>query len=175
MTGPRDKFGSTTRRRLVGVVMAVAVASALTAAPAAAVGIGDPSTPPGGGPTEPLPEIGTGDGSDSGGSRVGQVGGCSVVSSPSYHRTTVSGWAFDRDAVGRALTIRVSVDGRVSATTLTAAMPRRDVDRALGAGAAHGFSGLIPSVSGRHTFCVTAVGAGPGGDAALGCRTVTVR
>lgn len=102
-------------------------------------------------------------------------GALEVVSSPSFHRTTITGWAFDRDAVATALTIRTTVDGRTSATTLIAGASRPDVDRTWGAGPGHGFSGLIPSVSGKHTFCVTAVGAGGGGDTALGCRTVTVR
>jgi len=102
-------------------------------------------------------------------------GSLESVSSLSYHRTTVTGWAFDRDAIARGLTVRVTVDGRQSTAVLTADGNRPDVDATWGSGPAHGFSGRIPSSSGTHTFCLTAVGAGSGGDKALGCRTVRVR
>ncbi|WIB59102.1 glycoside hydrolase family 6 protein [Curtobacterium sp. MCLR17_007] len=101
-------------------------------------------------------------------------GSLESVSALSYHRTTVTGWVFDRDAIARGLTVRVTVDGRPSTTVLTADASRPDVDATWGSGPAHGFSGRIPSSSGTHTFCVTAVGAGSGGDKALGCRTVRV-
>lgn len=101
-------------------------------------------------------------------------GSLESVTGSSYHRTTVTGWVFDRDAITRGLTVRVTVDGKPSTTVLTADGDRPDVDRTWGSGPAHGFSGRIPSSSGSHTFCVTAVGAGSGGDKALGCRTVRV-
>jgi hypothetical protein len=97
------------------------------------------------------------------------------LTSESWHRTTVTGWAFDRDGLAQSVRIRVTVDGTASSTVLVAAASRPDVDRVWGSGAARGYSGRVASSSGKHTFCVTAVGIGAGGDRSLGCRVVTVR
>jgi hypothetical protein len=102
------------------------------------------------------------------------VGRVDAVTSPAARRVAVSGWAFDRDAVQTPVTVTVRVDGR-AATGIAASAARPDVDRAYSAGAAHGYGRTLVVASGRHTVCVTATGLGRGGDASLGCRTVTVR
>ncbi|MBT2503071.1 glycoside hydrolase family 6 protein [Curtobacterium sp. ISL-83] len=97
-----------------------------------------------------------------------------AVLSDGVRRVSVRGWAFDRDAPGTALQVRVSVDGTV-VQTLTAADARADVDRTFGVGADHGFAGTVSAASGRRTICLVAVGIGRGGDTGLGCAALTVR
>lgn len=94
--------------------------------------------------------------------------------SSAVRRVSVSGWAFDRDDLRRAVAVRVLVDGRTVATT-TADVSRPDVDRAFRVGAAHGFRTTVVAASGKRTVCLTAVGIGAGGDTAVGCVAVTVR
>ncbi len=89
-------------------------------------------------------------------------------------RLTVRGWAFDRDDLSRAVTVRVLVDGR-TAGSVAAARSRPDVDRAYRVGAAHGFDTTVAAASGKRKVCVTAVGIGRGGDTSVGCVVVTVR
>ncbi|PCN49277.1 hypothetical protein Csp2054_03610 [Curtobacterium sp. 'Ferrero'] len=102
------------------------------------------------------------------------VGHRDRVASSSAGTVSVRGWAFDRDDVGRALPVRVSVDGR-TAGTLTANASRADVDRVHAAGPRHGFTGSVSARRGQHRVCLTAVGVGRGGDTALGCTAVSVR
>ncbi|WP_181431063.1 glycoside hydrolase family 6 protein [Curtobacterium sp. MCBD17_021] len=102
------------------------------------------------------------------------VGRVDSVTSSTSRRLSVSGWAFDRDAVGSPVTVTVRVDGR-AVVGVAASAARPDVDRAYGAGAAHGYARTLAVASGKHRVCVTATGLGRGGDASLGCRSVTVR
>ncbi|WP_186377247.1 glycoside hydrolase family 6 protein [Curtobacterium pusillum] len=102
------------------------------------------------------------------------VGHRDAVTSTTAKRVSVQGWTFDRDDTRKALTVRVTVDGR-SAGTLLANRTRADVDRAHGGGPAHGFSGTVAAASGKRSVCLTAVGVGSGGDRSLGCSTVAVR
>jgi cellulase/cellobiase CelA1 len=102
---------------------------------------------------------------------VGRVDG---LTSGAARRVTVSGWAFDRDAVTSPVTVTVRIDGR-AVVGLAAAASRPDVDRAYGAGPAHGYTRTVAVSSGKHTVCVTATGLGRGGDSSLGCRSVSVR
>jgi cellulase/cellobiase CelA1 len=96
------------------------------------------------------------------------------VGSPSHRRIAVRGWAFDREDTGRPVTLVVSVSGRAP-VRVAAAATRDDIDRSYGVGRAHGFSAVVPAVSGRRSVCVRAVGLGAGGDRSLGCRSVRVR
>ncbi|WP_196783332.1 glycoside hydrolase family 6 protein [Curtobacterium flaccumfaciens] len=102
------------------------------------------------------------------------VGRSESASSGSAGRVSVRGWAFDRDAVQRPVTVRVSVGGRVVGS-LVADRQRSDVDRVHGGGEHHGFTGSVPVASGKRSVCLTAVGIGKGGDTSLGCATVQVR
>lgn len=97
-----------------------------------------------------------------------------AASSTSARRVDVTGWAFDRDDVRTTVTVTVAVDG-VRTAQFPADAARPDVDRSFRAGPAHGFSARVVSPSGSHKVCVTATGLGLGGDALLGCRTVSVR
>ncbi|MFJ3385837.1 MULTISPECIES: glycoside hydrolase family 6 protein [unclassified Curtobacterium] len=102
------------------------------------------------------------------------VGRVDQVSSSAHRRVEVRGWAFDRDGVARAVAVSVTIGGKRVAG-VQASGRRADVDRAYGSGAAHGYVTTLAVASGKRTVCVTATGIGPGGDAALGCRTITVR
>jgi cellulase/cellobiase CelA1 len=96
------------------------------------------------------------------------------VVSASHRRVTVSGWAFDRERTDRATAVVVRVSGR-PAVTVTADAERTDVDRSYRVGTAHGFSAVVPAVTGQRSVCVTVKGIGAGGDRSLGCHTVRVR
>ena len=84
------------------------------------------------------------------------------------------GWTIDPD-VAHATDVHVYVDG-VGVGMLSADL-RPDVAAAYpGYGPTRGFSRVIPATPGRHQVCAFAIGAPgtPGGNAALGCRDVTV-
>ncbi|MBF4591189.1 glycoside hydrolase family 6 protein [Curtobacterium sp. VKM Ac-1395] len=85
----------------------------------------------------------------------------------------VSGWAFDQDEADTALTVRVTVDGRVAGSGL-ADRARQDVGDTYGVGAAHGYDVTVPAAAGTRTVCVTAVNVSRGADERLGCDDVTV-
>lgn len=97
-----------------------------------------------------------------------------LVASGATGRVTVRGWAFDRDALGESVTMRVSVGGKVVGSAI-ANTARPDVDRVHRVGASHGFAKTFSAPSGRRSVCLVAVGIGSGGDTSLGCTTVTVR
>ncbi|WP_144752398.1 glycoside hydrolase family 6 protein [Curtobacterium pusillum] len=96
------------------------------------------------------------------------------IASGASRRVTVSGWAFDRDDLSKAVTMRVVVAGKVVGTT-AARTSRPDVDRVYGVGPSHGFTVTVAVPSGRRSVCLTAVGIGRGGDTSIGCATVIVR
>jgi len=97
-----------------------------------------------------------------------------AAASTATRRVTVRGWAFDRDDLGKSVTMRISVGGKVVGTTV-ANTSRADLDRVYRVGASHGFSATVAVPSGRRSVCLVAVGIGGGGDTSLGCATVTVR
>ncbi len=112
--------------------------------------------------------------------------GCATVNVPSgspigsldlvrgsYWGIDVAGWAIDPNTAA-SIPVHVYVDGR--GTPLTASGRRDDVAAALpGYGRAHGFSARMPASPGRHTVCAYGIDvAAPGGNAAIGCRTVVV-
>lgn len=85
-------------------------------------------------------------------------------------RATISGWTLDPD-VEWSIPAHVYVDG--VGVPITADAPRADIANAFpGYGAAHGFSVTVPMSGGQHTVCVYGIGAGAGGNAGLGCRSV---
>lgn len=96
------------------------------------------------------------------------------VTSPRHRRIALRGWGFDRDAVGEAVTVVVSVAGR-SPVRVSASAVRDDVDRSYGVGRSHGLSTVVAASSGTRSVCVRVVGLGAGGDRSLGCRSVRVR
>ena len=102
---------------------------------------------------------------------VPPVGALTAVST-SPGTVAISGWAVDADAPTSALMIDVQLDGWKA---LTANQSTSAAEAAVpGAGPSHGFSGSWSVPAGTHTMCVYVKGAGAGGDASLGCRTVTV-
>lgn len=87
----------------------------------------------------------------------------------------VRGWAADPDTAA-SIKVHVHVDGRV-ATRVVADRSRPDIGRLYPTlGASHGFGVRVPTTAGRHTVCTYAINAvgTPGGNAPLGCRTVTI-
>ncbi|MBT1621595.1 glycoside hydrolase family 6 protein [Curtobacterium flaccumfaciens pv. oortii] len=102
------------------------------------------------------------------------VGRRDAVSSDAAGRVRVRGWTFDRDALARPVTVRVTVGGSVVGNVV-ADRKRSDVDRVHGGGAQHGFDGVVRVAAGSRSVCLTAVGIGRGGDTSLGCATVRVR
>jgi hypothetical protein len=103
------------------------------------------------------------------GSPFGLVEG--VQAGPGVLRVT--GWALD-PTTAASIPVHVYVDN--AATVATANLARADVGaRFSGAGANHGFDRLITTAPGAHRVCVYGIDtAPPGGNALLGCRTVTV-
>ena len=77
----------------------------------------------------------------------------------------VAGWASDRDTAG-AINVHVYVDG-AGVASLPASAWRSDVG-------AHGYAGTVATNPGSRQVCVYAINAGPGGNRALGCRTLWV-
>ncbi|MEO8889336.1 MAG: fibronectin type III domain-containing protein [Jatrophihabitantaceae bacterium] len=104
------------------------------------------------------------------GSPYGQLAAITQVGTKSF---TVTGWAVDNDNTA-SLYVATTVDGRqVSrrlADQITPAVPARYGDH----GAEHGYAVTISLALGRHTICVVAGNRGPGSNAQIGCRRVTV-
>ncbi len=85
----------------------------------------------------------------------------------------IRGWAVDPNRVA-PIDVHVWVDGRFF-TALTAGGNRADIARAVpGYGAAHGYSANLKLRSGRHTICTYGINTGPGANALLGCKVVTL-
>jgi hypothetical protein len=99
-------------------------------------------------------------------------GSIDVVQSASGN-ITVAGWALDPDRAD-SIDVHFYIDG-IFNRAVTASLSRPDIAAAFaGYGAAHGFSASIPSASGAHQLCAFAINQGPGANALLGCRAVTV-
>jgi hypothetical protein len=86
----------------------------------------------------------------------------------------VTGWEIDPDTAGPGR-VHVYVDGRATGIG-PAGNPRGDIAAAYPRyGAGHGYDVTVPSTPGGHGVCVYGVNsAGPGGNATLGCRIVSV-
>ena len=90
---------------------------------------------------------------------------------PGAGGATVSGWALDPDTT-QSVSVHIYVDS--VGVAYTADKARSDVGAAYRLGDAHGFAEFIAMSPGAHTVCVYPINTGPGGNAFLGCRTVTV-
>jgi uncharacterized protein YkwD len=121
---------------------------------------------------------------DAGGGGGNSHLGCRVVHAPgapvgavdsvtwALGKATISGWTLDPD-VEWSIDTHVYIDG--VGVPITADRERGDIAGAFpGYGGHHGFSVTVPMSGGRHTVCVYGIGAGVGGNAGLGCRTVDI-
>lgn len=85
----------------------------------------------------------------------------------------IRGWAMDPDTA-LPIMVHVYVDGRFR-TGVLADEIRRDVERAYGNGAAHGFEAILDLDPGDHRICVFAINAPTRvGNPSIGCRSATV-
>jgi hypothetical protein len=85
----------------------------------------------------------------------------------------VAGWALDPDTAD-SVDVHLYVDG-VFDRVVPASQTRPDIAAAFpGYGAPHGFSASVPMASGNHQLCAYAIGKGPGVNALISCRTVSV-
>ena len=103
------------------------------------------------------------------------VGSLELAAAAGPERVRVAGWAADVDAGTGPVNVHVYVAGQ-GYNLGPATGSRPDVAAALPwAGPGHGFDRTLPGVPpGTHGLCAYAIGVGPGGNALLGCRTVTV-
>ena len=105
-----------------------------------------------------------------------------VMSSTEPKKIYVRGWAFDRDALTQALTIRVCIGGTdggngVEMHQITADRKREDVESEYpGVGANHGFDAVIDTAkTGRQSVYIYAVNAGAGsGNKLIGSGILTI-
>jgi hypothetical protein len=95
------------------------------------------------------------------------------VATARYDMVRVQGWSIDPNTAA-AIPIHVYVDG-VARAAITADASRPDVAAAHpGYGPDHGFDVAdLQLANGAHRICAYAINQGPGGNTALGCRTVT--
>lgn len=86
----------------------------------------------------------------------------------------VAGWSLDRSTAA-SVGVRVYVDGNY-VSGANAGLGRGDIAAAYPEyGSQHGFSLDVPVSPGNHTICVYGIDqAGPGANAVLGCRSVTL-
>ncbi|MDQ2837827.1 MAG: fibronectin type III domain-containing protein [Actinomycetota bacterium] len=86
----------------------------------------------------------------------------------------ITGYAIDLNSTSPVI-IHVYDNGRYSASA-TANLDRSDLAAKYPkSGTAHGYSILLPAVSGSHSLCVWALNIGPGANTNLGCPTVVVQ
>jgi hypothetical protein len=101
----------------------------------------------------------------------------SITAATAGH-VTVSGWAYDPDAVPNSSRVTVRIDaGTAAASTRNLLANQARAAGSYKVAGNHGFSTAITATTGTHRVCVSALNAGPTGAAAvsLGCVTVTVR
>jgi hypothetical protein len=110
-------------------------------------------------------------GSAPGGSPVGNLESLQLNAAD----VSFAGWTFDPDYSAGSTSVAVEVDGRRTATVV-ADRSRPDVASAHpGAGAAHGFSGVVTLARGRHQVCIVLLNAPPSGqDVWTRCQYLTV-
>jgi hypothetical protein len=94
----------------------------------------------------------------------------SLVASPGA--VTVGGWAIDPDTAS-PVSVHLYLDS--ASVAVTANIARQDIAAAYPAyGGGHGFSLRMNATSGSHTVCAYAINTAAGGNASLGCQTITV-
>jgi Rv2525c-like, glycoside hydrolase-like domain len=107
-----------------------------------------------------------------------------LVESSAPGQLRVTGWAFDPNAIGTPVAIRVYVGGKAGRRGAVrqelgavAVQHRPDIAaRFRASGGLGGFDVNFPTTkTGRERVCAYAVNLGPGADRQLGCRTVGVR
>jgi hypothetical protein len=86
---------------------------------------------------------------------------------------TVHGWAYDPNATSQALKVVVNDNGALAAYGMTAAV-RPDVNAAFKITGLHGYTLTMRLSRGIHTLCAYGINVGPGLNALLGCRTITL-
>jgi hypothetical protein len=118
--------------------------------------------------------VGDGVGLPGSGSPGGSLDAAVESSAGSSPTIRVQGWAADGNTTA-SIDVHVYVDGRFAGQG-RADRPRADVARVLHGYAAspHGFDLEVPTTLGTHTVCAYGINTGPGTNALLGCRTVTV-
>jgi len=85
----------------------------------------------------------------------------------------VRGWGYDPDSPTSALTVALTIDGKVR--NVAARLARADVAKAHpSAGQYHGFQELLALGEGTHRVCVTLINVSYGSNRALDCRTVAL-
>jgi hypothetical protein len=85
----------------------------------------------------------------------------------------VSGWAFDRDDLAKAVPLMVIVGGK--STGMSANTARADINRIKQVTGDHGFTGTATTDKyGKQRVCITALNVGVGESKSLGCKTVTI-
>ena len=90
------------------------------------------------------------------------------------NEVTVSGWAYDLDQPSASVDIQVYLDGSFS-HSISAAVPRTDLNDILDVTGNHGFVDTFTVTDGWHDVCLYVVGIDPGGlpdgqTTALGCK-----
>lgn len=95
------------------------------------------------------------------------------VATPTLGGARVSGWAIDREMVGK-INVHMYVDG-VLRSTFDAKRDRPDVAKAFpGYGSLHGFDEVVAVPPGFHTLCAYGINHGEGDNSLIGCRWVNV-
>lgn len=91
---------------------------------------------------------------------------------------SLTGWAADRDAPKTSIPVDVyesSARGLHGIGRFATTVNRPDVTRSTGFAGPHGFGVRFAAADGTHRYCLYAINVGAGGNASLGCQTVTVR
>lgn len=92
----------------------------------------------------------------------------------------VSGWAFDKDNTGQALSIHVYIGGEAGTSgaeghVIVADQSRPDVNKAYGCGDNHGFNSTIQTKkTGTQIVSAYAINIGSGGNTLIGKKTVNI-
>jgi hypothetical protein len=87
---------------------------------------------------------------------------------------SLSGWTIDPDALTQPVTVSLWLDGLKNFQwPANGSYPAGEASFP-GAGAKHGWSGVVPASAGSHSVCVYAVNINSGADVLFGCKTVTV-
>ena len=90
----------------------------------------------------------------------------------SFGGLRVRGWLFDPDAPTQVITVIPVVDGHAQPAQ-PASLSRSDVAQEYPkAGAAHGYSFIVPVPEGSHTVCLHARNIGPGNGFTISCKTL---
>ena len=88
---------------------------------------------------------------------------------------TVSGWVVDPTDRAASISVDIAVDPSGASTRrMITDLVREDINIAVGATGAHGFTATLPLSAGASRICVTGVDSGDAADTQLGCFAVAV-